>query len=106
LIQSTWLFAFSLIARYGIAGWSSWLVMVLVGTMQLVLISTAIYFAIRDRREGRAGKNTIDRGMQGNAWLDGQQEGYVDYSGSRTTRETEEDIAPDEQTPLVRNENR
>lgn len=74
--------------------------------MQLVLISTAIFFAIRDRRQGRPGKNTIDRGLQGNAWLDGPQEGYVDYSGSRTQREAEEEedsVAPDEQTPLVGN---
>jgi hypothetical protein len=70
--------------------------------MQLVLIGTAIFFAIRDRREGRGGKNTVDRGPQGNAWLDGQQEGYVDYSGSRTTLDNHEDeIAPDETTPLV-----
>jgi hypothetical protein len=78
---------------------------VLVGTMQLVLIGTAIYFAIRDRREGRGTKNTLDRGPQGNAWLDGEQDGYyVDYSGSRTTRDQNDDlIAPDETTPLVHN---
>jgi len=71
--------------------------------MQLVLISTAIFFAVRDSRQGRSGKNTIDRGLQGNAWLDGPQEAYVDYSGSRTQREAEEEesVAPDEQTPLV-----
>jgi hypothetical protein len=38
-----------MIIRVGLTGWSAWIVYVLVGTMQLVLIAFAIIFAIRDR---------------------------------------------------------
>ena len=37
--------------RVGLAGWSAWIVYVLVGTMQIVLIAFAIIFAIRDRKK-------------------------------------------------------
>jgi len=55
VIQATWIFAFSLIARLGTEGWSAWIVYVLVGVMQVVIIVTAIVFAIQDRQKARKG---------------------------------------------------
>lgn len=42
-----------MIIRLGLSGWSVWIVYVLVGTMQLVLIVTAVVYMIRDRRKAR-----------------------------------------------------
>lgn len=39
----------------GAEGWSAWIVYVLVGTMQVTIVITAIVFAIRDRRNARKG---------------------------------------------------
>lgn len=43
----TWIFGISMILRVGIEGWSAWIVYVLVGTMQLVLIGFAIVFSMQ-----------------------------------------------------------
>ncbi|EWC47753.1 hypothetical protein DRE_02953 [Drechslerella stenobrocha 248] len=97
-LPSTWIFAFTLIGRFGAAGWSAWIVYVLVGTMQIVLVATAIVFAVRDYQRGEPGKNTIETGMQGNAWLD-------NYSISAEEGDYEADndslIAPDERMSLL-----
>jgi len=95
---STWLFAFSLISRVGFAGWSAWIVYVLVGTMQIVLIATAILFAIRDYQHGEPGKNTIENGMQGNVWGDSYS-----ISSEEGDYEVDDDdsIAPDERMSLL-----
>ncbi|KAF3923654.1 hypothetical protein ABW21_db0207534 [Orbilia brochopaga] len=97
-LPSTWIFAFSLIGRVGMAGWSVWIVYVLVGSMQVVLVGTAILYAVRDYQHGEPGKNTIETGMQGNAWLD-------DYSINGEEGEYEADadsmIAPDERMGLL-----
>ncbi|KAF3930127.1 hypothetical protein ABW19_dt0207525 [Dactylella cylindrospora] len=94
---STWIFAFSLISRVGFAGWSAWIVYVLVGSMQVILIATAILFAIRDIRHGEPGKNTIETGVQGNAW--------DSYSVSSEEGEYDTDdesfAAPDENMSLL-----
>ena len=42
-----------MIIRLGMSGWSVWIVYVLVGVMQLVLIITAILYIIRDNRKTR-----------------------------------------------------
>jgi len=47
----TWIFGINMILRVGVKGWSVWIVYVLVGTMQLVLIITAIVFHIQGRTE-------------------------------------------------------
>ncbi|EMC92223.1 hypothetical protein BAUCODRAFT_38240 [Baudoinia panamericana UAMH 10762] len=52
----TLIFCISMMVRVGIAGWSAWIVYVLVGIMQLILIIMAAVFAIRDRRVGEDGK--------------------------------------------------
>ncbi|KAF3171314.1 hypothetical protein TWF225_005464 [Orbilia oligospora] len=96
---STWIFGFSLISRVGFAGWSAWIVYVLVGTMQLILIGTAIFFAIRDYQHGEPGKNTIETGIQGNAWLDGYSISSED--GGDYEVDAESMIAPDERMSLL-----
>lgn len=47
LAPYTWIFGISMIVRVGISDWSAWIVYVLVGTMQLVLIVFAIIFSLR-----------------------------------------------------------
>lgn len=47
LAPYTWIFGISMIVRVGITGWSAWIVYVLVGTMQLVLLGLAIFFRLR-----------------------------------------------------------
>ncbi|KAK6515851.1 hypothetical protein TWF281_004442 [Arthrobotrys megalospora] len=96
---STWIFGFSLISRVGFAGWSAWIVYVLVGTMQLILIGTAILFAIRDYQHGEPGKNTTDTGIQGNAWLDGYSISSED--GGDYEADADSMIAPDERMSLL-----
>lgn len=96
---STWIFAFSLISRVGFAGWSAWIVYVLVGSMQLILIATAILFAIRDYQHGEPGKNTIETGMQGNAWLDSYS--ISSEEGEYVGPDDESTVAPDERMSLL-----
>ena len=43
----TWIFGLNMIIRVGIKDWSAWIVYVLVGTMQLVLIGFTIIFKLR-----------------------------------------------------------
>lgn len=47
LVPYTWIFGISMIVRVGIKGWSAWIIYVLVGTMQLILIGFAIVFSSR-----------------------------------------------------------
>lgn len=47
LAPYTWTFGISMIVRLGFKGWSAWIVYVLVGTMQIVLIGFAIVFSLR-----------------------------------------------------------
>lgn len=47
LAPYTWTFGINMIIRVGVNGWSAWIVYVLVGTMQLVLIGFAITFSLR-----------------------------------------------------------
>ena len=54
-------FAGSLAARYGWAGWSSWGIFVLTATMQGILLSMAIYYEIAAREQG----NKPFRGQNG-----------------------------------------
>ncbi|OAL34275.1 hypothetical protein AYO20_06531 [Fonsecaea nubica] len=51
-----WIFGINMMIRVGLKGWSAWIVYVLVGTMQIVLIVLAICFAVRDRRLAKQGK--------------------------------------------------
>ncbi|KAK4539336.1 hypothetical protein LTR36_000767 [Oleoguttula mirabilis] len=47
----TWIFGVNMMIRVGIKGWSVWIVYVLVGTMQLLLVAMGIYFIVRERNK-------------------------------------------------------
>jgi len=51
-----------MILRYGLRGWSVWIVYVLVGTMQLILIAMGIAFMIRDRNATEKGDDSAIEG--------------------------------------------
>lgn len=53
LAPYNWVFGISMIARLGPGGWSAWIVYVLVGTMQAVLIGFAMAFWLRERKAQR-----------------------------------------------------
>lgn len=59
LIQTpgSFVFATSLIIRYGGAGWSAWGVYILTGMLQGCLLVMAIRFELRDRRKAKALEN-------------------------------------------------
>jgi len=68
-LQATWIFAFSLISRVGVEGWSAWIVYVLIGTVQVALVITAIVFAMRDRRKVRGNTSTNEEANERSALL-------------------------------------
>lgn len=83
--------------RVGLAGWSAWIVYVLVGTMQIVLIAFAIIFAIRDRKKDKEDKpaSTVP---QFEGWTISRRE-RRDSGLSHAPS----NIAPDEHSPLLAN---
>ncbi|KAK6073167.1 ATP synthase F0 [Seiridium cupressi] len=87
----TWIFAINMVIRVGIAGWSAWIVYILVGTMQLILIIMGIGFAIRDWKnppeDPRASRATLQADFNG-------------WNGSRRSFASSQ-IAPDERRPLL-----
>lgn len=86
--------------RVGLEGWSVWIVYVLVGTMQVVLIVLAISFAFRDRRLAKEGKRHCSVPQEFEGW------DTVGPWASRSRQASIQshlrpDIAPDEQSPLI-----
>lgn len=81
LIQTpgSFVFATSLIIRYGGAGWSSWGVFILTGMLQGCLLVMAIRFELRDRRNAKA----LENGTASQAGANGHS------------------LRPDERTPLL-----
>jgi len=59
LIQTpgSFVFAASLIIRYGIAGWSSWGMFIVTGILQGCLLTMAIRFELKDRRKAKQLEN-------------------------------------------------
>lgn len=85
--------------RVGLTGWSAWIVYVLVGTMQIILIVMAICFTIRDRRLAKEGKQHCSTPAQfegWNTWTGDRRASSVSHAPSN--------IAPDERSPLVHRE--
>ncbi|KAK5070904.1 hypothetical protein LTR64_003878 [Lithohypha guttulata] len=93
----TWIFGINMMIRVGLAGWSAWIVYVLVGTMQIVLIVTAIIFAVRDRKSGNESKHpSEDPSFNGwNTTLRPRQGSGTSHAPSN--------ISPDERSPLITN---
>ncbi|KAI1614737.1 hypothetical protein EDD36DRAFT_163498 [Exophiala viscosa] len=92
----TWIFGINMIIRVGLTGWSAWIVYVLVGTMQIILVGMAIGFTIRDRRLAKEGKQHCATPAQfegWNTWTGDRRPSQVSFAPSG--------IAPDERSPLV-----
>jgi len=88
----SWIFGISMIMRVGIQGWSVWIVYMLVGTMQLVLIATGVAYKIRDSRQPPVVEHH-DYGGNFNPYFAGWNESSRSIVSSN--------IAPDEQRPLL-----
>jgi hypothetical protein len=95
-MQYTWIFCINMMIRVGIAGWSAWIVYVLVGSMQLTLIAMAICFAIRDHNLAKEGKQHCE--------VPPEFEGWNTWTGSRRgsiMSHAPSNLAPDERSPLL-----
>ncbi|KAL2140658.1 hypothetical protein VTI28DRAFT_3515 [Corynascus sepedonium] len=96
------LFAASLFARLGWAGWSSWGIFVLTATMQGLLLSLAIYYEIKahanDINTPKSPSPLLGRSQHHANGLDddnrSESEGILDHQGLEGAAET---------TPLLRN---
>jgi hypothetical protein len=93
--QYTWIFGISMIVRVGFQGWSVWIVYMLVGTMQLILIATGITYTLRDWRRPPPPQvnENHDHGGNFNPYFAG-------WNGSSRSLQSS-NIAPDEQRPLL-----
>ncbi|OQV05366.1 PQ loop repeat-containing protein [Cladophialophora immunda] len=92
----TWIFGINMMIRVGLKGWSAWVVYVLVGTMQIVLIVLAICFAVRDQRLAKQGKQhcATPANFEGwNTWTRSRTSSVVSHAHSH--------LAPDERSPLL-----
>jgi hypothetical protein len=95
--QYTWIFGINMIMRVGVADWSAWIVYVLVGSMQIVLIIMAVCFTVRDRRLAKEGKQHCATPAHLEGW------DSLDFSRSRTgsvVSHVASNMAPDERSPL------
>ncbi|KAK6384883.1 hypothetical protein LTS17_002446 [Exophiala oligosperma] len=98
-----WIFGINIMIRVGLKDWSAWIVYVLVGTMQIVLIVMAICFAVRDRKLAKEGKQHCSAAPEFEGW----NTVTTWTSRSRQTSilsHTASNIAPDERSPLIRNQ--
>ena len=87
-----------MIIRVGIAGWSAWIVYVLVGSMQIILIIMAISFTIRDRKLAKEGKQHCSTPAHLEGWDN------MSFSRSRSgsmVSHVPSHLGPDERSPLV-----
>jgi uncharacterized membrane protein YuzA (DUF378 family) len=90
----TWIFSINMMIRFGIKGWSAWIVYVLVGIMQLVLIATAIVFAVRDRKSAKEDKSADDSSFRG--WSISSR-----ARASSTVSHAPSSVDPHERSPLL-----
>ena len=93
-------FAASLAARLGTAGWSAWSVYLILGTLQGVLLGMAIYFEIRDKRRVQEELNKRPRRsvVEGGIWGDDED----DAEGGGRAHGDEHDDEHDDGTSLLR----
>lgn len=57
------LFAFSLYLRFGLEGWSTWLVFIITGVLQGALFALGVYFQLEQRRNAKPGEDGDDEGI-------------------------------------------
>lgn len=79
------IFAASLAARLGPAGWSAWIVYLVLATLQGVLLTMAVSFIIRDRRLARQAQ-VEDSSSNERARLNPQNHGNQQESHDQTER--------------------
>ena len=96
LDQYTWIFGINMMIRVGFAGWSAWIVYVLVGSMQVILIILAISFTIRDRKLAKQGKQHCATP----AHLEGWNSFTRSQAGSMVSHVPSHQ-APNERSPLI-----
>ncbi|TKA47551.1 hypothetical protein B0A54_01923 [Friedmanniomyces endolithicus] len=86
-----------MILRVGLEAWSVWTVYLLVGTMQLVLISMGFYFAIRGRKDPGEGKSSA---VQEDDFVEGWN-AYVRSRAPSNVSQAPSRLAPDERSLLL-----
>lgn len=106
-IQYTWIFGINMMIRVGLGGWSAWIVYVLVGIMQVVLVVMGIAFAIRDGNQPRKERITsVPGSYDGSDSFDSRWTLYAPRARttstvSHGTRSVRSGVAPDERRPLL-----
>ncbi|KAK5699624.1 hypothetical protein LTR97_005753 [Elasticomyces elasticus] len=91
----TWIFCISMMLRVGLQGWSVWIVYVLVGSAQLVLIAMGILFAFRPSNTSQEAKDPgpVEDSEGWNA--------YVRSRAPSNVSQTSPNDAPDERSLLL-----
>ncbi|KUI59782.1 hypothetical protein VP1G_06993 [Cytospora mali] len=85
----TWIFGINMIVRVGLAGWSAWVVYILVGTMQLILIAMGVSFKVTGETQPHEQRRPSIIAMH----FDGWNASHRSVASSN--------IAPDERRPLL-----
>lgn len=94
--QYTWIFGINMLIRTGLRGWSSWIVYIIVGLMQVGLIGMGIKFKLRDREQQQ--KQNLPE--------DGKPTGILDTFKIPGWNRSSQSVAsssmpPDERRPLL-----
>ncbi|KAK7740971.1 hypothetical protein SLS53_005034 [Cytospora paraplurivora] len=85
----TWIFGINMIVRVGLAGWSAWIVYILVGTMQLILITMGVSFKVTGETQPHEQRRPSVIAVHFDGW----------NSSHRSVASS--NIAPDERRPLL-----
>ena len=104
VFQFTWTFSINMIIRYGLEGWSVWVVYVFVGIMEWTLIGTAFLFHIRDKNspgaeldvQSRRGSEVCERSDR---WSELLARSRTPSTVSRSARPS--NVGMDERRPLL-----
>lgn len=88
-----------MMVKVGLEGWSVWVVYVLVGTMQIILIVMAVIFKIRDRKVSKEGNHQVSWTHDSDVWNRSSRS-----RASTSVSHAHSDVAPDEHSPLLSRE--
>ncbi|KAH7309810.1 hypothetical protein B0I35DRAFT_440666 [Stachybotrys elegans] len=96
----TWIFGVSMMLRVGVQGWSAWIVYLIVGFMQLILIAMGITYSVRDWQRPlppSRSRNTSETPSNRPSFSQFQ---FGVWNGSRHSM-VSSNVAPDEHRPLL-----